>query len=142
MSPEEKPLNAADSNLTPEESALPPASPAADAPTEEKTPEQIRAEIEKTREELGDTVEALAEKTDVKAQVKAKVDDVKAQAQEKADEAKAIAKEAAAQAKEAAPESPQEGIAQAQALVKENPKPAAIAAAVFVLFVLWRLLKS
>ena len=44
---------------------------------EERSPEQIRADIDATREELGDTVEALAEKTDVKAQAKAKVEDVK-----------------------------------------------------------------
>ena len=48
---------------------------------EEKSPDQIRAEIDATRGELGDTVEALAEKTDVKAQAKAKVEDVKEQAQ-------------------------------------------------------------
>jgi ElaB/YqjD/DUF883 family membrane-anchored ribosome-binding protein len=90
---------------------------------EEKTPAQIRAEIEATRRDLGDTVEALAEKTDVKAQAKAKVEDVKARA------------------KEAAPESPQEGVARAQVLVRENPRPA-IAAGVFVLFLLWRLLRK
>ena len=49
---------------------------------DERTPEQIRADIDKTREELGDTVESLAEKTDVKAQAKAKVDDVKEQAKQ------------------------------------------------------------
>jgi len=31
----------------------------------QKTPEQLRAEIDETREDLGDTVEALAAKTDV-----------------------------------------------------------------------------
>lgn len=49
---------------------------------EEKSPAQIRAEIDVTRGELGDTVEALAEKTDVKAQAKAKLEDVKAQVQQ------------------------------------------------------------
>lgn len=45
-------------------------------PTEahERTPEQVRADIEHTRAELGDTVAALAEKTDVKAQAKQAVD--------------------------------------------------------------------
>jgi ElaB/YqjD/DUF883 family membrane-anchored ribosome-binding protein len=124
MSPEEKPVNAP-----------------AKTPAEEKTPAQIRAEIAATREELGDTVEALAEKTDVKAQAKAKVDDVKTQAQAKADEAKAKAKDLGEKAKQAAPESPREGVAQAQTLVKQNPRPAAIAGAVIVLFVLWRLLR-
>jgi ElaB/YqjD/DUF883 family membrane-anchored ribosome-binding protein len=118
MSPEEKPLNAAP----------------AENREEAKTPAEIRAEIDQTREDLGDTVEALAEKTDVKAQAKAKVDDVKSQAKAKVEEVKA-------KAAEAAPESPQEGVQQAQTLVKQNPKPAAIAGAALVLFVLWRLLR-
>jgi ElaB/YqjD/DUF883 family membrane-anchored ribosome-binding protein len=95
----------------------------AENPDEAKTPAQIRAEIDQTREGLGDTVEALAEKTDVKAQAKAKVDDVREKV------------------RVAAPESPQEGVQQAQALVRQNPKPAAIAGTALVLFVLWRLLR-
>jgi hypothetical protein len=102
MSPEEKPMN---------------------ADSEEKSPTQIRAEIEDTRAELGDTVEALGRKTDVKGQAKAKVDDVKAKA------------------KSAAPESPQEGFEQAQALVKRNPRSVAIAGGVLALLILWRLLR-
>jgi ElaB/YqjD/DUF883 family membrane-anchored ribosome-binding protein len=43
----------------------------------ERTPEQVREEIEQTRGELGDTVAALAEKTDVKAQAKQTVDAAK-----------------------------------------------------------------
>lgn len=43
----------------------------------ERTPEQVREEIEQTRTELGDTVAALAEKTDVKAQAKQTVDTAK-----------------------------------------------------------------
>jgi ElaB/YqjD/DUF883 family membrane-anchored ribosome-binding protein len=43
----------------------------------ERTPEQVREEIEQTRAELGDTVAALAEKTDVKAQAKQAVDATK-----------------------------------------------------------------
>ncbi len=60
---------------------------------EERSPEQIRAEIDKTRKELGDTVEALAEKTDVKAQAKAKADDVKEQAQAVTQQVEARAKQ-------------------------------------------------
>jgi hypothetical protein len=41
---------------------------------QERTPEQVREEIEQTRVELGDTVAALAEKTDVKGQAKQAVD--------------------------------------------------------------------
>jgi hypothetical protein len=108
---------------------------------EEKSPDQIREEIEKTREELGDTVAAVAAKTDVKAQAQAKVDDVKAQASAKADETKAKAKELGDKAKAAAPESPAEGVQQAQALAKQNPKPFAIAAALIAALLLWRLLR-
>jgi preprotein translocase subunit SecF len=110
------------------------------AGSEERSPEQIRSEIDETREEMGETVAAVAAKTDVKAQAQAKVDDVKDQAKAKADDAKAKAKELGDKAKAAAPESPQEGIAQAQELAKQNPL--AIAGAVLGLFVLWRLLKS
>ena len=53
-----------------------------------RSPDEIRNDIEHTREELGDTVEALAAKTDVKAQAHAKIDDVKQQAKSKLDEAK------------------------------------------------------
>jgi hypothetical protein len=108
----------------------------------EKSPEEIRAEIEQTRQELGETVADLAAKTDVKAQAQAKVDDVKAEASAKADEAKAKAEELRDMAIAAAPESPQEGVQQAQALAKQNPKPLAIAGAIIGLFLLWRLLKS
>jgi hypothetical protein len=55
---------------------------------EQRSPEEIRRDIEATRGELGDTVEALAAKADVKAQAKDKAEDVKAQAKDKADELK------------------------------------------------------
>lgn len=51
--------------------------------TEQKTPDEIRAEIEDVREDLGDTAAALAAKTDVKARAKEKVDDVKQKVAEK-----------------------------------------------------------
>ena len=53
-----------------------------------RSPDEIRNDIEHTREELGDTVEALAAKTDVKAQAHAKIEDVKQQAKSKLDDAK------------------------------------------------------
>ena len=49
--------------------------------TEQRTPEQIEADIERTRRDMGDTVAAVAEKADVKGQAKAKVDDAKARLQ-------------------------------------------------------------
>ena len=44
---------------------------------EQKSPEQLRREIEETRQDLGDTAAALASKTDVKARAKEKVSDIK-----------------------------------------------------------------
>jgi hypothetical protein len=117
------------------------ASKASAAGSEEKSPDQIREEIEDTREELGDTVAAVASKTDVKKQAQAKVEDVKAQASAKADETKAKVKELGAKAKGAAPESPAEGVQQARALTEQNPKPFAIAGAVIAVLILWRLLR-
>ena len=49
----------------------------------ERTPEEIKADIEETREDLADTVASLAEKADVKAQAKKKVDEAKAGARER-----------------------------------------------------------
>ena len=51
--------------------------PGVDGQQDQRSPEEIRADIEETREDLGDTVEALAAKTDVKGQAKAKVESVK-----------------------------------------------------------------
>ena len=44
---------------------------------DDRTPEQIEADIERTRHELGDTVAAMAAKADVKAQAKTKVDEAR-----------------------------------------------------------------
>lgn len=109
--------------------------------SEERSPDQIREEIEGTREELGDTVAAVAAKTDVKAQAQAKIDDAKAQALAKAEETKAKAKEFGDKAKAAAPESPAEGVQQARTLAEQNPKPLAIAGALIAALILWRLLR-
>ena len=43
----------------------------ANGEAEQRTPEEIRADIEATSEELGDTAAALADKADVKGQAKA-----------------------------------------------------------------------
>jgi hypothetical protein len=48
------------------------------ADDQERTPEQVREEIEQTRTELGDTVAALSAKTDVKGQAKHAVSEAKA----------------------------------------------------------------
>jgi hypothetical protein len=85
---------------------------------EQKSPEEIREEIEGTRKELGDTVEALAGKADVKGQAKAKVDSAKQRADQ-----------LAARAKNAAPDSFGAGVQQVAESTQRNPVPMALAAA-------------
>jgi ElaB/YqjD/DUF883 family membrane-anchored ribosome-binding protein len=87
---------------------------------EQKSPEQLREEIEQTRQELGDTVEALAEKTDVKAQVKHRVDAVKETAAHKKDEF-------VTRAREATPESAGAGAHQVASTIQNRPEPFAAA---------------
>lgn len=50
---------------------------------QEKTPEQIEAEIAETRDELGDSVAELADRADVKKQVSRKAGEIKEQLTEK-----------------------------------------------------------
>jgi Protein of unknown function (DUF3618) len=97
----------------------------------ERTPEEIRRDIEQTREEVGDTVEALAAKTDVKAQARARVDEVKANVHAKADEAKAAAREHT-------PASAQEGAATLATKARENKLVLLGAGALLVAFWLGR----
>jgi transcriptional regulator len=104
---------------------------AGQAVSEERTPEEIRREIEQTREEVGDTVEALAAKTDVKAQARARVDEVKANVHAKADEAKA-------KAREHTPSSAQEGAATVATKARENKMVLLGAGALLVAFWLGR----
>lgn len=89
---------------------------------EERTPEEIRREIDQTREELGDTVEALAAKTDVKAQVKGRVDEIKSDAAQRKDEL-------VTKAREAVPESAGAGAQQVADTVKSRPVPFSAAGA-------------
>jgi ElaB/YqjD/DUF883 family membrane-anchored ribosome-binding protein len=97
-----------------------------------RSPEEIRADIEQTREEVGDTVEALAAKTDVKAQAKSKVEDIKGNVRERADVLKT-------KAQTTTPESAQQGGQQVVAKVREKPAPFAIGGAVLLGFLLGRL---
>lgn len=97
-----------------------------------RTPEEIRAEIEETRAEVGDTVEALAAKTDVKAQAKAKVEEIKSNVRQRGEVLKA-------RAQSTTPENAQQGGQQAVAKVRENPAPFAIGGAVLLGFLLGRL---
>ena len=99
--------------------------------TEQRTPEEIEADIERTRREMGDTVAAVAEKADVKAQAKAKVEDAKAQA-------KAKAKDAKARLKAKAPDSAGDGAGTVGRVASENRRPLIIGGAVLVAFLLGR----
>jgi hypothetical protein len=115
--------------------------------TEDRTPEQVQAEIEETRAELGDTVEALVAKTDVKGQAKQAITDAKATVADKAadvkqsvagkkDEVKQTVTdrkdEFTATAQETTPESVGETGRRAVALAQDN-RPALIVAAAFAL---------
>jgi hypothetical protein len=89
---------------------------------EQRSPEQIRDDIEETREELGDTAAAIAGKTDVKGQAKARVENVKQGVKQKQEEF-------AAKTKGAAPESVSSGTSQVASTAQENPVPLMLAAA-------------
>jgi len=118
---------------------------------EERSPEQIQAEIEATREEMGDTVAEVADKADVKKQAKRKASETKAKAAAKKDEVKQKAtaqKDAVTgKVKEASPDSAQQAAAvgqqaaaQATQTARQNPVPtAAIGAFVGGLVIGWTL---
>jgi hypothetical protein len=81
---------------------------------QQRSPEEIRADIEQTRRELGDTAAAVAAKADVKAQAKAKADETKQRATEKKDELLGKAKEAS-----------HDSAGQFATTAKDNPLPLA-----------------
>ena len=114
-------------------------STAASTPGGTADPEQLRVEIEETRRELGETVAALSAKTDVKAQAQAKVSDVKATVHEKTEELRAKKDDLLGRAKEASPDSALAAASSGSTKVRENPLPAAVAAAFLGGFVLGRL---
>jgi hypothetical protein len=66
----------------------------------ERTPAQVREEIEQTRTEMGDTVAALAAKTDVKRRAHEVIDEAKTTATGKAVEIKQTATSRGAQLQE------------------------------------------
>jgi chromosome segregation ATPase len=102
-------------------------SPVAD----ERTPEQIEADIERTRREMGDTVAAVAEKADVKAQAKTKVDEARARLTEKKDEM-------LHRTRAAAPDSAGEGAGKLATVARDNQRALAIGGAAVVVFLLGR----
>jgi ElaB/YqjD/DUF883 family membrane-anchored ribosome-binding protein len=99
--------------------------------TEQRTPEQIEADIERTRRDLGDTVAAVAEKADVKAQAKSKVDEAKVRLTEKKDDV-------LHRSREAAPNSAGDGAEKVARVASENRRPLIIGGAVLVAFLLGR----
>src|SRR3954462_1504488 len=103
---------------------------------EQKSPEQIRREINDTRQELGDTAAALAAKTDVKARAKEKVDGVEqtiADKKESLGPSNGNGEGASAQASHAP--------RQVKAKAQENPIPSAAIAAFVGGFLFGRITK-
>jgi hypothetical protein len=110
-----------------------PAMSAAGAPEQssDKSPEELRRDIEETREQLGDTVEALAQKTDVKARAKQQMNALKQTARQKQEQARA-------KAQAAAPESASAGAQQVVNTARENPLPVTTAGAFLAGFLIGR----
>lgn len=105
----------------------------------ERTPEQIRAEIEQTRQQLGETVEALAAKSDVKSQARQAAQEARAAMNEKVTEVRdtvaGTAQGASASVQQVAPRSVADAGTQLSRLVREN-RPAMIAAGALVVGIL------
>jgi ElaB/YqjD/DUF883 family membrane-anchored ribosome-binding protein len=99
--------------------------------SEQKSPEQIRREIEETREELGDTAAALAAKTDVKTRAKEKVEGVK--------QTLAAKKESIASTGGNGNAAPAAAMTQVKTKAQENPIPTAAIAAFVGGFVFGRI---
>jgi ElaB/YqjD/DUF883 family membrane-anchored ribosome-binding protein len=99
---------------------------------ENRSPEEIRADIDQTREEMGDTVDALAAKTDVKGQAQQRIADLKGNLDRRR-------QELTAKARSTTPESAQQSGQQVVAKVRENPAPVALGGAVLAGFLLGRL---
>jgi len=104
---------------------------AAGETAEQRTPEEIEADIERTRREMGDTVAAVAEKADVKAQAKSKVDEAKARLADKKDDV-------LNRTREAAPNSAGDGADKVARVANENRRPLIIGGAVLIAFLLGR----
>jgi ElaB/YqjD/DUF883 family membrane-anchored ribosome-binding protein len=108
----------------------------------DRTPQQVREEIEQTRAELGDTVAALAEKTDVKAQAKQTVDAAKENVTGRVSEVKQNVTDKkddfVSSAQEATPESASDAAQRVNAFIGRN----AVAVAAVSGFVLGWLIRS
>jgi ElaB/YqjD/DUF883 family membrane-anchored ribosome-binding protein len=92
----------------------------------DRDPEQLRAEIEETRRELGETVAALSAKTDVKARARERIRETRETVQEKLSELEGASHVAVSGSE----------------MVRRNPLPAAVAAALVAGFLFGRLTRS
>jgi hypothetical protein len=97
----------------------------------DKTPEQLRHEIDDARRDLGDTAGALAAKTDVKSRAREKVENVKQTVAAKKESVTSGDGGGSAQVGAAAQ--------QAKAKAQQNPVPVAAAAAFIGGFVFGRI---
>jgi ElaB/YqjD/DUF883 family membrane-anchored ribosome-binding protein len=88
----------------------------------QRSPEEIRSDIDQTRDELADTAAALAYKADVKARAKDRVDDIKTTVTGRASELKETAARNA-------PDSAGGAAQTVSTTVKQNPLPTAAIAA-------------
>jgi hypothetical protein len=109
-------------------------SPAVETGTsdQQRSPDEIRADIERTREQLGDTAAAVAQKGDVKTQAKAKIDETKQRLADKKDEV-------VGKAKETSPDSATQLAGQAATTAKDNPLPVAATVAFLAGFLVGRI---
>jgi ElaB/YqjD/DUF883 family membrane-anchored ribosome-binding protein len=105
---------------------------------EQRSPEEIREDIEQTREELGDTAAAVAQKADVKEQARAKVSGVKENASAKAESVKQTATAKREAVTDKTPESAGAAVHQAQRFIQDNPTAVAIGGAFIAGFALGR----
>ena len=95
----------------------------------DRTPEEIRTEIEETREELADTAAALAYKADVKARAQDRVQEVKTDVKDRVGGLKDTVSEKT-------PDSAGGAVSSAQTTVKQNPVPTAAISAALLGFAL------
>jgi Protein of unknown function (DUF3618) len=98
---------------------------------EQRTPEQIEADIERTRREMGDTVAAVAEKADIKAQARSKVAETKARVVGKKDQV-------VNRTRATAPDSAGQGAEKVATMVRDNRRALVIGGAVLAAFLLGR----
>ena len=113
------------------------------ADDQDKSAEQLRAEIEDVREDLGDTAAALAAKTDVKTRARERADEVKRNAMAKKDELLSKTRSSAPGEETSQPggvsERASSAMTQLQSKARANPVPTAALGALIGGYLLGRL---